>query len=653
MMAEPMLDSVIDAFIDGYSDFEKFSRGVERHLSRFPEQREDALRRLDALKASGRLTAALHGLIAQEIERGSSGDLTPPLGADKDQADVALEAVAPAQATKTGGEAKAEVEDDTAVMPASASPVPPGVGTVLGGRYRVKALLARGGMSLIYSAEDQRRDGPAIGGATVCIKLLAPEFAGRPEARRSLEREALLLGGVNHPGIVRMLDFHDQDPVFLVTELLDGERLRDLIARHGAMPSAWALPILLQLAEALACLHGRGLVHRDVKPANVLVTSAGRVRLIDFGLATAAGRPEDGPGPAMKSGTPLYASPEMLGGRAADPRDDVYGLGCVAYEMFTGSHPWGKLPADVAARRSFKPKRPAGLPGFRWKALRHSLALKAADRPKNASMFLAEFFPQTPPRQLAPWAAAALLGGIAVAVATFMLGTDSPPDPAPGPSPQADSPALLETPDEPLDVPIAAPDARDERPESPPETPEAPAEAPQARVEAAGTPAEQVEPEAAPAATPPVAETAEAAEAGEEAEATQAREAAPARESVQAARPPAPAALAFTSGTYRISEGGSALRLAVPRPAGHVGPMSVLWRTLEGTAQHDRNFAGAPEWRLATAPANADAILILIPIVDDSVKGPDLTFHVELSRTSGGPEVGAPARALVTIVDDD
>jgi serine/threonine protein kinase len=531
------------------------------------------------------------------------------------------------------------------------APPPPQVGTVLAERYQLEALLERGGMSQVFRAQDLRRKGRGAEPVKVGVKLVQAGTAGRV-ALESLEREASLLAELNHPGVVRTLDFdREGDSAFMVMELLSGERLRSRLVRsHPApLPKDEAMRIIRQLAEALAYLHGRRLVHRDVKPANIFITAAGEVRLIDFGLAAAAarsggrgapGKPESA---AAKAWTPLYASPEMLGGAPPDPRDDVYSLGCVAYEVLTGRHPWGNLPGDQAARKKLKAARPAGLAGSEWQALRRALALKGPERTPDAAAFLAQFFPPARPRRVLPWVAVALLGGVAVGVALVALGPPLPFARAPSvllpqPPPQTGDAAR---------APAGADPGAAQAQGAPgaPVAAEAPASGAETEpvVEELEPVVEQVEPPAAP----------EPAEDGARAE--------PAPEASADPEPPRPAtpgpigppALAFSAGSFRIRENAGALRLELLRPEGYEGPLRALWRTVNQTGRDGVDFAGSPSWQWIGAPEDAPSLVILIPIVDDSLPGPDVTFLVELREVADGPPVGAPARTEVTIVDDD
>lgn len=616
------LDRLVDAFIDGRIDFESFRQTLEEQLGYHPEDAGPAITRLETLRAAGRLSSAMHALVFEEIKRGSRGDITAPIdegeavAAFSPDPEVPVRAKAPPVLTNTGGEL-------------AAAAVFPGVGTVLAGRYRLEALLERGGMSMVFRAGDLRLGGRGAEGAKVGVKLASPERAGRGAAQ-ALEREASLLTRLSHPGVVRMLGFeHDGDLRFMVMELLDGERLRGRLVRsHPApLPAAEALRITGQLAGVLAYLHARGIVHRDIKPANIFVTATGELRLIDFGLAAATGGSDEAGGERPKAWTPLYASPEMLGGGAPDPRDDVYSLGCVVYEMLTGRHPWGNVTAAEAAKRRPKLSPPADLSRRRWAVLKRAIAFRAADRPADAAAFLADFFPPGRPRRLLPWVAVAFLGGMATGLALtggrpgVPAGDSAPALPA-AVSPQAELP---EVGSKSADQPALA---QEFAAELPPAEESAAAEA-ETPVEAVVV-VESPPPAEAPAVVAPAAATPPLTRA-----------------------PEGPPALALAASSFRVSEGAGALRLELRRPAGHRGPLGVLWRTVDQTARDGVDYSGSTSWQWAGASPGAPSLVVFIPIVDDSRPGPDLTFRVELQEVPEGPALGTPAAAEVTIVDDD
>ncbi len=208
-------------------------------------------------------------------------------------------------------------------------------GTVLEGRYRVGAVIARGGMSTVYRGIDLRLDRP------VAIKVMQPSFASDPTFLTRFEREARLAAGLAHRGVVAVYDQgRDDEVVFLVMELVDGGTLRDLIRQSGALSVSVTMSILEPLLSALGAAHAGGLVHRDVKPENVLISSKGEVKVADFGLVRAISSQTMATGNVIL-GTVAYLSPEQVATGAADARSDVYSAGVVAFEMLTGHPPYG------------------------------------------------------------------------------------------------------------------------------------------------------------------------------------------------------------------------------------------------------------------------------------------------------------------------
>ncbi|MGC1105015.1 MAG: serine/threonine-protein kinase, partial [Candidatus Acidiferrales bacterium] len=221
-------------------------------------------------------------------------------------------------------------------------------GTKLG-PYEIVAPLGAGGMGEVYRARDTRlsRD--------VAIKVLPQAFAADAERLRRFEQEAKAASALNHPNILAIYDMgtHDGAP-FIVTELLEGETLRDRL-RSGPLATRKALDIATQMAQGVAAAHEKGIIHRDLKPANVFLTNDGRVKILDFGLAKLVQRKEsnisDTQSPTRTSGghvqtegrteagvvlgTAGYMSPEQVRGKPADPRSDIFALGTILYEMLS------------------------------------------------------------------------------------------------------------------------------------------------------------------------------------------------------------------------------------------------------------------------------------------------------------------------------
>jgi Tol biopolymer transport system component/tRNA A-37 threonylcarbamoyl transferase component Bud32 len=231
------------------------------------------------------------------------------------------------------------------------------------GPYQIESALGAGGMGEVYKARDTRLD------RSVAIKVLPPGLADDPEFRERFDREARAISQLTHPNICTLYDVGDhQGTAYLVMELLEGQTLAARIAK-GAMPPAEALPIAIQIGEALAVAHRAGLVHRDLKPGNVMLLnsrpgSAGspQAKLLDFGLAKAAAGLQTSSGglsvmpttPAAMTaqgaivGTFEYMAPEQVEGREADARSDIFAFGCVLYEMLTGKKAFeGKTHASL------------------------------------------------------------------------------------------------------------------------------------------------------------------------------------------------------------------------------------------------------------------------------------------------------------------
>jgi hypothetical protein len=201
-------------------------------------------------------------------------------------------------------------------------------GTILADRYRIIGLLGRGGMGEVYRADDLKLGQP------VALKFLPPKLADDPVRRERFFAEVRITRQLSHPNICRVYDIAEIDGRhFLSMEFIDGEDLASLIKRIGYLSNEKALEIARQLVAGLAAAHERGVLHRDLKPANIMLDGHGRVRITDFGLAIAA---EDETQAAEIAGTPAYMAPEQLAGKGATVRSDMYSLGLVLYEIYTG-----------------------------------------------------------------------------------------------------------------------------------------------------------------------------------------------------------------------------------------------------------------------------------------------------------------------------
>ena len=227
---------------------------------------------------------------------------------------------------------------------------------VLGGRYELLRRLAQGGMATVYLARDRQLD------RHVALKMLHPQFAADPTFAERLRREAHAAAGLSHPNIVGVYDWGRQgERYFIVMEYVSGHSLAEIIAARGALDPMAAAAVAFEVAAALAFAHRGGIVHRDVKPQNVLLSADGHVKVTDFGIATmmGAGRSAGLTETGTVVGTASYLSPEQARGEPTDARSDLYSLGVVLYEMLAGRPPFrGDTPVAVAYQHVQDPPIP-------------------------------------------------------------------------------------------------------------------------------------------------------------------------------------------------------------------------------------------------------------------------------------------------------
>ena len=330
-------------------------------------------------------------------------------------------------------------------------------GAVIKHRFQLVNEIGRGGMGVVYAARDLRKEEVGDRDSVIAIKLLSDDFKAFPEALRMLQQECRKAQTLAHPNIVTVYDFdRDEDTVYMTMEYLTGRSLKAHIAEQSFSPNdlSNAFRVVTGIVHGLQYAHQHGIIHSDLKPANIYITEKGVVKILDFGIARAVmeseaakaeqRRFEQNP-PQFTSGaehsetvdlvalTPPYASLEMFQGAPPDPRDDIYALACITYQLLTGKHPFGLRSAYEALQERLVPERIKGLKERQWNALLRGLALERKNRTASAQEFLDHLLP----KRKEPWklTAAALSAMTLASAAYFMLQT-----------PQVVQPSLFENP---------------------------------------------------------------------------------------------------------------------------------------------------------------------------------------------------------------
>jgi eukaryotic-like serine/threonine-protein kinase len=281
-------------------------------------------------------------------------------------------------------------------------PIDPLIGRIFDGKYRLDQPLGGGGMGTVYRATHLLIDRP------VAVKVLSQRFVGDETAQQRFRREARASGRVQHPNAVTVNDFGATEDgwLYIVMELLEGQTLRDLLAREAPLDAARAVSFMLQASAAVGAAHDAGLIHRDLKPANIFIEQrpnlAAVVKVLDFGVAKFAVEEHDDDYKTLTQvgaiiGTPRYMSPEQCSGAAPlTPASDVYSLGIILYEMLTGAVPFSaETPLAVALKHVSEPPVPpreivAAIPEELERAVLHALAKEPRARPADANEFRRE-----------------------------------------------------------------------------------------------------------------------------------------------------------------------------------------------------------------------------------------------------------------------
>jgi formylglycine-generating enzyme required for sulfatase activity/predicted Ser/Thr protein kinase len=387
----------LESYLSGALSRDELFREVDRLLGHEADP-STLLASLYDEHARARLPGTLHGELVHKLLRHSAG---PDLSRARARTGLAVLPVRPDDdaATIVSDDTSFDAEGMVAALPASPHKPDIAVGSVLKRRFRLVELIGEGGMSAVYKAIDLRRVEARAASTYVAVKLLTVPVGDFTRSLEVLQGEAHKLQMLPHPNIVRVIDCDRHGrTVFMTMEYLTGESLKRRMNAPDfkGMPQKEATRIVDAIASGLAFAHRNGIIHGDLKPGNVLITERGEVKIIDFGIARlmtrdpAAGISGD-ERPKLSALTPPYASPEMLEHRTPDARDDIYGLACIAHELVTGRHPFGRRVANEARDSGLKLERRQLLSPAQFRAIAHGLEFERDKRTASAEQFAEEF----------------------------------------------------------------------------------------------------------------------------------------------------------------------------------------------------------------------------------------------------------------------
>ncbi|MDY6947611.1 MAG: protein kinase [Pseudomonadota bacterium] len=495
-------------------------------------------------------------------------------------------------------------------------------GKVLCDRYLLEQVIGCGGTAIVFRARDMLSAKGSAPNLQVAIKTPRPELGEPERAAQRLKHEFDHARLLSHPSIVRVLELHqDEGRSFMTMELVQGKLLSQLLRDWTMLPVSLAHKILRQCAEALQYAHSQNVVHGDFKPGNVFITPEEGVRIVDFGTAAGPLANES----RIPAGTPTYASPEVLSGETPEPRDDVFSFACVAYELLTGQHPFGRQSSLQARDEAKIPPRAWNLSTAQWLSLLSALSWKREQRPTSIEDLLTrltpdqsvaaapapihvdaeEIVPAELPADLMPkqrsWGFFAFIA-CALLVTYFAFQRQTAQDAGKAPPP--------------LIVPAAS---------SLPGP--APVQASQPEVEAAKSAPVEQDAAAAPVAAAPLA-----------------------------AAKPRPAAapvseITFESSSIVTSESSVAAVFLIKRSQPLAGRISVSWKAVSGSADAGIDFASEASGTVTFADGQAQRA-IYVPLRNDLLKEQDESFYIELFAPKSA-RLGKTVRAEAIIRDDD
>lgn len=400
------LDTALTAFQQSQIQFDELLQVVRETARQGGPELIAARQRLEAEFRSGKLPPQIHAALVAELDDKTHVTHAPEDATIKASPVPIDDATRIQAATKTGSLNKTGMDTESLLrgLQEQQPHKELSVGSTLKNRFVLQQLLGVGGMGMVFKATDLRKIEAADKDPYVALKVLNQDFQANPMALVSLQRETKRAQTLAHPNIIKVYDFdRDGGHVFMSMEYLVGHPLSHLIKEHPAgLPFKQAWPLIRAMADALHHAHKKNIVHSDFKPGNVFIDENGEVRVLDFGIACAIKQGDKDHqdatvfnARALGAFTPAYASLEQLQNSDPDPRDDIYALACVSYELLSGKHPFGRLSADKAQEVNLQAKPIPQLSRRQMKGLQKALAFQQAQRTATIDEFINALGPRS------------------------------------------------------------------------------------------------------------------------------------------------------------------------------------------------------------------------------------------------------------------
>ena len=382
-----------DDFCVGLVNLQHMRAIIAEMLNDEPRAAEMMLATIDTAFREGLIKASTYDELTTDVDRATSED-EPTEWSD---ATLAQESNDISADEDTGYPSTELTKTTDSPLPATVDLAP---GSVLKNRFELVSHLGAGSMADVYEAIDRRQQEAGAADPRLAIKVISRAYLTHPHALKTLQHEALNSQGLINPNVIRVFDFdRDGDRFFMTMELLDGQSLVKILdeRRFQPLPITQAVSIIKGMCRGLQYAHQQGIIHADIKPGNIYISTANQAKILDFGISRIANDEVEGDSsPVTGAHTPAYASCEVLEGAKPTKRDDIFALACVAYRMLAGHRAFDGLTALEAERKQYHPQRIETLNKQQWQVLQQSLALRCADRTVSLATFAAAFSNPSP-----------------------------------------------------------------------------------------------------------------------------------------------------------------------------------------------------------------------------------------------------------------